>query len=52
MSWDEEFDVAIVGSGIAGVSAALAAHEHGLRPVLLEKSDLLGGGTTPPIPTD
>ena len=46
MSWDEDFDVAIVGSGIAGVSAALAAHEHGLRPILLEKSDLLGGGTT------
>jgi 3-oxosteroid 1-dehydrogenase len=46
MNWDEDFDVAIVGSGIAGVSAALAAHEHGLRPVLLEKSDLLGGGTT------
>jgi flavin-dependent dehydrogenase len=38
MNWDEDFDVAIVGSGIAGVSTALAAHEHGLRPILLEKS--------------
>jgi 3-oxosteroid 1-dehydrogenase len=46
MNWDEDFDVAIVGSGIAGLSAALSAHEMGLRPVVLEKSDLLGGGTT------
>jgi glycine/D-amino acid oxidase-like deaminating enzyme len=33
MNWDEDFDVAIIGSGIVGVSAALAAHEHGLRSV-------------------
>ena len=46
MSWDEDFDVVVVGSGIAGLSAALAAHELGLRPVVLEKSDLLGGGTS------
>jgi 3-oxosteroid 1-dehydrogenase len=46
MNRGEDFDVVVIGSGIAGVSAALAAHEMGLRPVLLEKSDLLGGGTT------
>jgi 3-oxosteroid 1-dehydrogenase len=46
MKWDKDFDVVIVGSGIAGVSAALAAHEMGMRPALMEKSDLLGGGTT------
>src|SRR4051812_42286943 len=46
MNWDQDFDIVIVGSGIAGVSAALAAHEMGVRAVLLEKSDLLGGGTT------
>lgn len=46
MTFDLESDVVVVGSGIAGVSAALAAHALGLRPVLLEKSDLLGGGTT------
>jgi 3-oxosteroid 1-dehydrogenase len=40
------YDVVILGSGIAGLSAALAAHEAGLKPLLLEKSDLLGGCTT------
>jgi 3-oxosteroid 1-dehydrogenase len=39
-------DVVVLGSGIAGLSAALAAHEAGLKPLLLEKSNLLGGGTT------
>ncbi|MCW2986968.1 MAG: FAD-binding protein [Conexibacter sp.] len=38
-------DVVVVGSGIAGLATALAAHELGLRPVLLEKGDLLGGQT-------
>jgi 3-oxosteroid 1-dehydrogenase len=46
MNWDEVFDVVVVGSGIAGVSTALAAREAGLRPVLLEKADKLGGGTS------
>jgi 3-oxosteroid 1-dehydrogenase len=40
------YDVVVLGSGIAGLSAALAAHEAGLKPLLLEKSDLLGGCTT------
>jgi 3-oxosteroid 1-dehydrogenase len=40
------YDVVVLGSGIAGLSATLAAHEAGLKPLLLEKSDLLGGGTT------
>jgi 3-oxosteroid 1-dehydrogenase len=46
MSWDEVFDVVVIGSGIAGVSTALAAREAGLRPILLEKAEKLGGGTS------
>lgn len=39
------FDVVILGSGIAGLAGALAAHELGLQPVVLEKATALGGGT-------
>jgi 3-oxosteroid 1-dehydrogenase len=41
-----EFDVVVVGSGLAGLSAALAASELGLRTVVLEKTKLIGGGST------
>jgi len=41
----EVWDVVILGSGIAGLAGALAAHELGLRPVVLEKASTLGGGT-------
>jgi 3-oxosteroid 1-dehydrogenase len=46
MNWDETYDVVVIGSGIAGVATALAAREVGLHPVLLEKADKLGGGTS------
>jgi helvolic acid biosynthesis 3-ketosteroid Delta1-dehydrogenase len=36
-------DVLIVGSGCAGLSAALRCHQHGLKPLVIEKSDKLGG---------
>jgi 3-oxosteroid 1-dehydrogenase len=39
------YDVVILGSGIAGLPGALAAHELGLKPVVLEKAAALGGGT-------
>jgi thioredoxin reductase (NADPH) len=42
-SGEAEFDVVIVGSGPAGISAGLAAIEHGLRYKLLEQEDSLGG---------
>lgn len=41
-----EYDVAIVGGGIAGVSAALAAARSGARTVLMEREFTLGGLAT------
>ena len=38
-----EFDVIIVGSGPAGISAGLSAIQHGLKYKLLEQEDSLGG---------
>src|SRR3984893_9063354 len=45
MTSSEAWDVVVLGSGIAGLAGALAAHELGLRPVVLEKARTLGGGT-------
>lgn len=39
-------DVVVVGSGAAGISAALAAAGHGLRVLLITKEEI-GGGCTP-----
>lgn len=38
-----EYDIAVCGGGIAGISAALAAARHGAKVVLFEKSFILGG---------
>jgi 3-oxosteroid 1-dehydrogenase len=42
---DDEPDVIVVGSGAAGMTAALAAAHHGLRTVVLEKTGRFGGST-------
>jgi len=39
----DELDVVIVGAGPAGISAGLAAMQHGLRYRLIEQEDSLGG---------
>lgn len=46
MAQEASYDVIVLGTGIAGLATALAASERGLRPLLIEKSDKLGGGTT------
>lgn len=40
------YDVVIIGSGGAGLTAAIQAHELGLNPVILEKMPKIGGNTT------
>jgi 3-oxosteroid 1-dehydrogenase len=41
----EEYDVVVVGSGAAGMAAALTAQRHGLRAVIVEKASNFGGST-------
>ena len=43
--WDEEADVVVVGTGGAGFSAALFAHEEGSKVIMLEKGPAAGGTT-------
>lgn len=43
--WDKEVDLLVLGSGAAGLSAALTGVVEGLNVLLLEKSDYIGGTT-------
>lgn len=47
----KEYDVAVCGGGIAGISAALAAARQGSRTVLFEREFILGGLGTAGIVT-
>lgn len=38
-------DVVVIGTGIAGESAAVTAQESGAQVILLEKQDIIGGST-------
>jgi L-aspartate oxidase len=44
-SWSRDVDVVVVGSGAAGLSAALVASEHGQRVLLVTKGILRSGST-------
>jgi 3-oxosteroid 1-dehydrogenase len=43
MSSDTDIDVAVLGTGAAGLTAAVAAHEHGASVGLFERADEVGG---------
>jgi L-aspartate oxidase len=44
--WGREADVVVVGTGAAGMTAALTAARHGRNVLLVSKEDI-GGGATP-----
>jgi urocanate reductase len=46
ITWDESFDVVIVGAGGAGLVAAITAAEAGAGVLLLEKTTAPGGATS------
>jgi succinate dehydrogenase/fumarate reductase flavoprotein subunit len=43
--WDSETDLVVIGAGAAGMTAALVGTLEGLRVVLCEKSEMVGGTT-------
>lgn len=43
--WDREVDLLVVGSGAAGLSAAVVAAQHNARVLVVEKCGLLGGSS-------
>ena len=45
MTTDPEFDIVVVGSGAAGLTAALTAAQLGRSAIVLEKTDRYGGST-------
>ena len=46
MEYDNTYEIAVCGGGVAGISAALAAARQGKKVLLIEKQYLLGGLAT------
>ncbi len=44
-TWDQAYDLVVVGAGAGGMAAALAARIEGLSVLLLERSERIGGST-------
>ena len=43
--WDEDYDFVVLGAGAGGMTAALVSSIEGMRTLLIEKSDRIGGTT-------
>lgn len=43
--WHDHVDVVVIGSGLAGLSAAVEAVEHGASVIVIEKMKITGGNT-------
>ena len=48
---DEKADIVVIGSGIAGLTAAIAAQEKGSNVLVIEKQGMLGAGDSMNIST-
>lgn len=44
-TWDEQTDIVVIGSGLAGLAAAIEAREAGASVIVLEKMAVTGGNT-------
>ena len=44
-AWDESVDVIVIGSGFAGLAAAVEAHNTGATVLVLEKMKAVGGNS-------
>lgn len=42
-NWDHQADVVVIGSGAAGMTAAILAHDRGAKVVMVERTDKVGG---------
>ncbi len=43
--WDDEYDVVVIGSGFAGLAAAIEAKQAGARVIIIEKMGVPGGNS-------
>lgn len=43
VSWNEEYDVVVIGGGAGGYAAAIEAANNGAKAVVLEKAEKIGG---------
>jgi 3-oxosteroid 1-dehydrogenase len=44
--WTDSYDWICIGSGFAGCASAIAAHDKGIKAIVLEKYDMIGGVTS------
>lgn len=45
MNWNEQYDVVVVGTGAGGIVSAITAANKGLKTLLIEKADVIGGSS-------